>query len=348
MFTQQQQKLFERKGGKESRYVEKWQKLVHILGILLVLLLALLGIGLSLFMFIYTNKAEKIIPSREDAQRKDTVIPIIQDVPRDAIPPLNSPEYESSLEAERWIQNDDIVLGVEFAGDARAYPVKIMNWHEIVNETIGGQKIVITYCPLCNSGIVFDRYLNEQLLSFGNTGALYESAMVMYDRETESYWYQITGEALTGSLKGQRLSILPSTMMLWEEWRALHKDTKVLSLDTGYTRNYLSDPYRAYRNPDSKPGFPVSIQDNRLLPKDQVVGITIDGISKAYPVKIVQGKVIRDIVSGQEFEIIGDIAGHSAQVFLIKDGEQISIPSSSTFWFAWFAGYKDTLIYEEE
>ena len=92
----------------------------------------------------------------------------------------------------------------------------------------------------------------------------------------------------------------------------------------------------------------MSIQDSRLLPKDQVVGITINGISKAYPVKIVQGKVIRDIVNGQEVEVVGDRAGHSAQVFLIKDGEQIPMPSSSTFWFAWFAGYKDTLIYKGE
>ena len=341
-------KMFIQQKQKESHYVEKWQKLVRTLGVLFVVILVLLGIGFSLFTLMYTNNTEKLVLPQIDAEGKDAAIPIIQDVPRDAIPPLNSPEYESSLEAERWIQNDDIVLGVEFAGDARAYPIKIMNWHEIVNETIGGRKIVITYCPLCNSGIVFDRYLGEQLLSFGNTGALYESAMVMYDRETESYWYQITGEALKGSLQGQRLSILPSTMMLWKEWRTLHEDTKVLSLDTGYTRNYLGDPYRAYGNPDSQPGFPVSIQDNRLLPKDQVVGITINGISKAYPIKIVQGKVIRDIVSGQEVEIVGDIAGRSAQVFLIKDGEQISIPSSSTFWFAWFAGYKDTLIYKDE
>ena len=340
-------KMFIQQKQKESHYVEKWQKLVRTLGVLFVVILVLLGLGFSLFTFMYINNTEKLVLPQIDAEGKDAAIPIIQDVPKDAIPPLDFPQYESANEVT-WLKDSDIVLGVEFAGDARAYPIKIMNWHEIVNETIGGREIVITYCPLCNSGIVFDRHLGEQLLSFGNTGALYESAMVMYDRETKSYWYQITGEALKGSLQGQRLSILPSTMMLWEEWRALHEDTKVLSLNTGHTRNYLSDPYRAYSNPDSKPGFPVSIQDSRLLPKDQVVGITINGISKAYPVKIVQGKVIRDIVNGQEVEVVGDRAGHSAQVFLIKDGEQIPMPSSSTFWFAWFAGYKDTLIYKGE
>ena len=208
-------KMFIQQKQKESHYVEKWQKLVRTLGVLFVVILVLLGIGFSLFTLMYTNNTEKLVLPQIDAEGKDAAIPIIQDVPKDAIPPLDFPQYESANKVT-WLKDSDIVLGVEFAGDARAYPIKIMNWHEIVNETIGGQKIVITYCPLCNSGIVFDRHLGEQLLSFGNTGALYESAMVMYDKETESYWYQITGEALRGSLKGQRLSILPSTMMLWE------------------------------------------------------------------------------------------------------------------------------------
>ena len=305
----------------------------------------LIVISIPLF-FIFVQDSNEVIVFQDETGTKQ--IPIIPDVPRDAIPPLDSPKYETKLEAEKWLQGDDIVLGVEFANDARAYPIKIMNWHEIVNETIGGQEVVITYCPLCNSGIVFNRYLGTQLLSFGNTGALYESAMVMYDRETESYWYQINGEALTGPLKGERLSVLPSTMALWKDWRDAHGDTKVLSLDTGYKRNYLSDPYRAYGSPNSQPGFPVSIQDDRLLPKDQVVGVTIDGVAKAYPVKIVQRRNIRDVINGQEIEIRGDDTGHSAQVFFIKDGKRIQAPSSSTFWFAWFAGYPNTLIYEDK
>ena len=124
---------------------------------------------------------------------------------------------------------------------------------------IGRQEIVVTYCPLCNSGIVFDRHLEGKLLTFGNTGALYESAMVMYDRETESYWYQVGGKAIKGPLTDKRLTVLPSFLTTWREWKKLYPQTKILSLNTGFNRNYLSNPYLGYDKLNSPPAFPVSI-----------------------------------------------------------------------------------------
>ena len=128
---------------------------------------------------------------------------IIPDVPRDAIPPLFQPIYQGSSDVEPWLREDDTVLGFELNCDARAFPLKNMNWHEIVNNSIGGKDVVVTYCPRCRSGIVFDNRLQDgTLLTFGDIGALYQSAMVMYDRETESAWWQAAGEAITDPLKG--------------------------------------------------------------------------------------------------------------------------------------------------
>ncbi len=271
-------------------------------------------------------------------------IPIIPDVPRDAIPPLDSPKYESAQEAG-WLRDDDIVLGVEFNNDARAYPLKILNWHEIVNEKIGGKDVLVSYCPLCRSGILFDRNLEGRVLTFGNTGALYESDMVMYDRQTESFWFQVAGRAIRGPLKGKELSLLPSYLTTWKQWRALYPTTKVLSRKTGFIRRYESDPYSGYDVPNSLPAFPVSITDNRLPYKEKVIGLLVNHMAKAYPVNLVRGKTLQDKVNGQRVEIIGDQAGISARAFYIEAGRRKPAPSVATYWFAWYAAHPDTLVF---
>lgn len=297
--------------------------------------------------FLFLGRTPESNFTKETVTKSGRDVPIIQDVPKDAIPPLDFPKYETVKEAS-WLRDDDVVLGVEFNGDARAYPIKILNWHEIVNEVIGDKEIVVTYCPLCNSGIVFDRRLEDRLLTFGNTGALYESAMVMYDRETESYWYQIGGLSIKGSFEDKRLTVLPSFLTTWHEWKKLNPNTKVLSLDTGFSRNYLSNPYLGYDELNSPPAFPVSITSNALPPKEKVVGVIIDETAKAYPVRIARGRVLTDEINGIQLEIQGDSAGQSAQIFFIKDGIREKAPVTATFWFSWFAAYPDTLIYIED
>lgn len=168
-----------------------WIKILSaiFITVFIVFAIALLGIG-----HLNLGGDTSSETTRDAEIREPKIIP---DVPKDAIPPLFNPKYISSAEAI-WLDPNDLILGFEHNGDARAYPLLILNWHEIVNDDIGGREVVVTYCPLCRSGIVFDREVDGKVLSFGNTGSLYESAMVMYDRETESYWWQVGGASNRG------------------------------------------------------------------------------------------------------------------------------------------------------
>ncbi len=162
---------------------------------------------------------------------------------RDAIPPIENPVYEEVEAAGKWLKPDDVVLGYVDGDAALAYPTRILNYHEIVNEEINGVPVLISYCPLCNSGIVYDRRLDGQVLEFGNTSALYQSDMVMCDLQTFSYWFQVSGEAVVGNLLGRRLELLPTRFMRWAEWRETYPDSRVLSRDTGFSRPYERNPF---------------------------------------------------------------------------------------------------------
>jgi len=322
-----------------------------IISIVFVLVLLVLIFTSPAFRYSHNDVVIKEFSETGDGgliNTKRREIPIIPDVPKDAIPPLDEPKYVSSDNAT-WLSPDDIVLGVEFSGDARAYPTNILNWHEIVNDTIGGHDVVITFCPLCYSGIVFDRYLDGKLLSFGNTGALYESAMVMYDRETESYWYQVGGVAIKGQYAGKTLTILPSELTRWIDWQERHPNTKVLSLNTGYKRDYFIDNYvrSGYHAKNTPPAFPVSIQDDTLSTKEKIVGIEINGQFKAYPVELLRGRSIADFFNGKNLLIEGNDTGVSATISLLDNGEYNPAPQINTFWFAWFAAHPSTVVYTE-
>lgn len=303
---------------------------------------------------------------------------IIPDLPRDAIPPLFFPEYISPSETD--LQDEDFVLGFELGEGTRAYPLKILNFHEIVNDEIGGEKVLITYCPLCRSGIVFSRILDGRELTFGNTGALFESALVMYDRETESYWGQVGGEAIKGELKGRKLEVLPSNILSFGEWKSLHPDSKVLTKNLGFNRNYDLDPYEGSDRPELPAGWPISNEDSRLLPREKVLGIQAENSFKAYSLTQLKNAVINDEIGGKklvifstdtesgfvyerelegealEFELIEnkildkntnsewDVSGKSiAGVFA---GEKLTpYPSVAAFWFSWSTIHPDTEIY---
>ena len=311
--------------------------------IILVLLFIVLGVGF--FLFTRSQTDTKDLNSSTLNINNGDVVQIISDVPRDAIPPLDNPKYVSVEESD-WLEDDDLVLVVQVNVDIRAYPIKIMNWHEIVNDTIGGMEVVVTYCPLCDSGIVFDRNVDGKLLSFGNTGALYESSMVMYDRETESYWYQAGGRSIKGELTGSKLKVLPSFMSRWEEWKKNNPNSLVLSLDTGHRRPYEINSFDGYDSLDSKPGFPVSDMSDILPPKERVVGIVINGKSKAYPVRRAKNTTLKDTFEGKDIEIVGDSTGRTAQVFYIENGKRVRAPIISEFWFSWFISHKDTKVYK--
>ena len=238
---------------------------------------------------------------------------ITPDVPRDGIPPLDNPKYDPVAEATWWA-DDDWMLVYERNGDARAYPINIMNWHEIVNDTIGELDVLVTYCPLCRSGIVFDRRWSQAdispeaqgvlpegtILEFGNTGSLYESDMVMYDRQTDSQWFQVGGDALIGPLHGVTMKRLPSSMMPWIVFKDIHPHGLVLSKDTGYkNRDYDHDMFERYSQNQERLYFGTSVKDERLPLKSRILGVGFDGVHRAYYLDSLDDGVYMDQVGQQ-------------------------------------------------
>lgn len=192
--------------------------------------------------------------------------------PPDGIPPIDEPRFLSADEVN-FLADDEPVLALEVDGEARAYPVQIMIWHEIANDTVGGVPVAVTYCPLCNSAIAYDRRLDDGVLTFGTSGLLYQSALVMYDRQTESLWSHFTGEAVVGALTGEELATFPVSTVSWADWREAHPDGLVLSRDTGNERDYGENPYPGYDDVDTSPFLFDGEVDGRLAAKERVIGI---------------------------------------------------------------------------
>ena len=207
--------------------------------------------------------------------------------PPDGIPALDEPRF-ASAKTISWLAADEAVLVLQLGEHVRAYPVQIMIWHEIVNDRVEGLPVTVTYCPLCNSGIAFDRRVDGHVLDFGTSGALYQSALVMYDRQTESLWTHFDGRAVAGTLVGQRLRMLPLSTVSWKDFAAAHPDAPVLTRDTGYTRSYGENPYIGYDQAD-KPltGFVTGDVDNRLPPMTRVVGVHVqDASGRTVPLSV--------------------------------------------------------------
>ena len=193
-------------------------------------------------------------------------------VPPDGIPPIDTPRFVAAAEVT-WLTPDEAVLAPAIGSPARAYPVRIMIWHEIVNDTIDGRPVAVTYCPLCNSALAFDRRLGERVLTFGTSGMLYHSDLVMYDRQTESLWSQIEGRAIAGVLAGAELDRIPVQTVTWAQWQAANPDGLVLSRDTGVERDYGANPYVGYDDPESHPFLFQGEPDPRLPPKERIAGL---------------------------------------------------------------------------
>ena len=226
---------------------------------------------------------------------------------RDVIAPIDQPVY-GGAGALSWLEDDDLVLGY-WAGDAAfAYPVNVLNYRELVTDDIGGVPVLITYCPLCFSGVVFHWELDGRVLTFGNTRALYQSDLVMYDHQTGSYWFQVGGEAVVGTLTGARLKILPSATMEWGRWRSLYPGTKLLlgtaqspeEFDRGRYSRGMSGGFRDSVNREDFP-FPVGKDklDPRLSAGEIVVTIEVEGSAQAYPLGILGDAAVNDTVGGQ-------------------------------------------------
>lgn len=264
--------------------------------------------------------------------------------PKDGIPALDRPRFLSAREAAGEIKADDRVLGLALNGEAKAYPVSILNWHEVVNDTLGGKAVVVTYCPLCGTGMVFDATVQGERLRFGVSGLLYESDVLLYDRKTESLWSQIKREAVTGPMTGRKLTLLPAMHTTWARWFAAHPGTRVLSRNTGHRRDYGRDPYRSYAENPGQLMFGVSRMSRALPPKATVIGIEAGGQAKAFAFSdLERAAPVQDSLAGVVFTVHYDPGSRTAH---IQDANGKVLPAVVGYWFAWYAFYPDTQVFK--
>lgn len=264
---------------------------------------------------------------------------------RDGIPAIDQPQFVSA-NAASFLKADDYVLGLDYRGVRRAYPIRILNWHEIVNDTIGGEAVAITFCPLCGTGLAYSGNIGGNTHRFGVSGLLYNSDVLLYDRETESLWSQILSKAVSGPLRGQPLTNLGLKHTTWEDWRKQHPDTEVLSTQTGYQRDYSRSPYSGYDNSESL-YFPVTAQSHRYHPKERVLGVQVGNTYKAYPFSELAKTTspLQDTVGKQVLRISFDANSRSGEV---HDSNGKPFHSINSFWFAWYAYHPSTEVFTRD
>lgn len=291
-------------------------------------------------------------------------------VVRDGIPALTNPKLTSPAEA-RWLAGDELVFGVEINRDARAWPLRILDWHEMLNDVVGGVPVTLAYCTICGSGILYDTRVAGRAAPFvfGSSGFLYRSNKLMYDQATKSLWNQFTGRPVVGPLTGSgiELKVLPVTITSWRDWLAAHPKTQVLSLETGYQRDYApGQPYGAYFASDQLM-FPDLVADHRLASKAYVFALRAAGHERAWPLDaFAGGRVIDDRVGDLDVVLIGDAATRTVRAYrsdgrtfaagadavtvradgkdwrveedalVAPDGQRLErLPGHIAYWFAW-------------
>jgi hypothetical protein len=222
--------------------------------------------------------------------------------PKDGIPALAAPRFVTVSEADAWLKPNEPIIYFQVGSNERAYPIQILIWHEIVNDTVGGVPVAVTFCPLCNTAIIFERTAGGRVLDLGTTGRLRFSNLLMYDRQTESWWQQVTGQAIIGQLTGTTLVSRPAAIISWATFKKAHPDGKVLSRDTGYDRPYGQNPYQGYDDVNQSPflysGPPIS---GKLRPMARVLIVVLGGEAVAYPFETLQKvHVVNDMVGKTE------------------------------------------------
>ncbi|QQG45126.1 MAG: DUF3179 domain-containing protein [Candidatus Sungiibacteriota bacterium] len=268
--------------------------------------------------------------------------------PKDGIPSVDNPKFMAVSEANGWLKDAEPGLAFSRGNTHRFYPYQILVWHEIVNDSIEGERILVTYCPLCLSGFVFDPVVKGERVEFGTSGKLWKSNLVMYDRKTDSLWSQILGEAIVGEMTGIKLKLLESDLLRYGDWKKKFPQGQVMSRDTGATRFYGSSPYGDYFSPvDFAIGLTGS-RDARLSPEAFIFGIVINEKAKAYLVDAVKSKgEVED-----DFQGVKIILRHDKELDVVRmfkktpDGREERINPFSAFWFSWSAVHPATDLYK--
>jgi hypothetical protein len=243
--------------------------------------------------------------------------------PPDGIPPIDDPVFMDVVDNLDLLPANEPVVALEINGDARAYPIRAMVWHEIVNDTVGGVPVSVTYCPLCNSAVTYERTINGVETTFGTSGRLFASALVMYDRATETLWTHYDGQAVIGVLTGEKLTAHPAPLMAWDQFRSTYPTGKVLDwTQSGFNRDYGRNPYTGYDDPDNTPFLFRGTLDDRAAAMQRVVGVTHKGSSAAFAL---------DTVSGGEGRASAVIVGDSDVVIFWVAGQASALDAGQVF-----------------
>ena len=247
--------------------------------------------------------------------------------PKDGIPAIDDPRFVSVRDADHWLDDREPVVVLDIGGEARAYPLQILMWHEIVNDVVAGIPITITFCPLCNTALSFDRRFDGRVLDFGTTGRLRHSDLVMYDRQTETWWQQATGQGLIGEYAGEYLELVASPLVSWATFKDTHPDGEVLSRETGHQRSYGQNPYVRYDELNSDPyrSFFRPNVDRQLPAKERVVALATDTEARAYTFSTLRdARVLHDEFAGRDIVIFWVPGTASAlDASTISDGRDV-------------------------
>lgn len=307
-----------------------------------LLILSTVSIGLIAVL------VSRIATSDNGFDLSNATIPVEQIMhggpPKDGIPAISDPNFVSVNQAVH-VKPGDRIVGIKMHGVTKAYPISILNWHEIVNDEINGRHFAITYCPLCGTAVAFDANIDGKVTEFGVSGLLYNSDVLLYDRNTESLWSQISSHAIAGEMVGTKLKRLPISHTSWKDWEEKHPHTLVLSEETGHSRNYSRDPYAGY---EKSPTLYFSVNNRApeiYHPKELVVGIEVDGAFKAYPFIELEKNAkssFTDKLNGKNFTIKWDSENRAVSIF---DAGGKEVAGIQGFWFAWFAFHPDTEVF---
>ncbi len=309
---------------------------------------------------------------------------VVEVLPADRIPAIDNPKFITVAEAESWLDDDEFIVGLVLSGEAKAYPIQILTWHEIVNDEVASKAVAITFCPLCDTGIGFERRINGEAVTFGTSGKLYNNNLLLHDRKTKSLWNQLGGKAVAGELTGYRLTIVPVEMTTWARWKKLYPDTKVLSRDTGNPRPYGVDPYGGYKDTEDVL-FPVTAKDSRLFGKARIQGIEFNGKYKAYDEESIRkAGLLNDEFESKKLLVVADLETSAIKIFdrnlvsavlefklvngklfdqsggewqinglslkavsgELKNAELQQLPSIGAFWFSWVAQHPQTELWK--
>jgi Protein of unknown function (DUF3179) len=263
--------------------------------------------------------------------------------PKDGIPAIDAPKFVTVKNASEFLADTEKGLAVEAGGEARFYPFSILVWHEIVNDKLGKQDVLVSYCPLCGSGMVFDPKVESKPATFGVSGRLWNSNLLMYDRATETFWSQILGQAVYGTKTGEKLTLLASDQTTFGDWKSLHPKGQVLSPETGVDRPYGRDPYLGYEQVGAI-NFPVNNHDHRLHYKKPILGVQVgDSYAAVLPEAVKKAARLEKKIGEKTIVMKWDEKANVPRLFeKDADGKMIRYAPVHSYWFCWIAVHPES------